>query len=199
MVEMSWIRLGVAAGLATCLIYPSLIFVPLPWLITVSFAGAVGPLLGMASVGLFRLLRLHRRSLSSELGAISNVIAGCLFSTMLLVQLAVYQRAGGREAVSDQVVAVWLGMDVAWDAYIGLGTALFAAAMWRHPRFGCGFALSGLLVAVLMLAFNLYTFPEPPASSGLFDLGPFVGLWYLAVTIQAWRSLAWAGRALAER
>ncbi len=196
MVDLRWIRLGVGAGLATCLIYPSLIFVPWPRLITVTFAAAVGPLLGMACVGLYRLLRLHRRSLTSELGVISNVLAGCLFSTMLLLQFAVRQRAAGARAVDDQLVAVWLGIDVAWDAYIGLGTAMFAVAMWGHPRFGRGFAVSGLLIAVVMLAFNIYTFPEPPAESGLIDLGPLVGLWYLAVTIQTWRSLGWARQAL---
>jgi len=197
MVEMSWIRLAIAAGLATCFIYPSLIFVPLPRLVAITFAAAVGPLLGIASVGLYRLLRLHRRSVTSELGAISNVLAGCLFSTMLLVQLAVRHRAGDLHAVTDQVLAVWLGLDVAWDAYIGLGTAMFAIAMWGHPRFGRWFASSGLLIAGLMLAFNGYTFPDPPANSGLVDLGPLVGAWYLAATIQTWRSLAWARSALA--
>ena len=197
MVEMSWIRLAIGAGMATCFIYPSLIFVPLPRLITVVFAAAVGPLLGIASVGLYHLLRLHRRTTTSELGAIANVLGGCLFSTMLLVQLAVRQRAGGLQSVTDQVLAVWLGLDVAWDAYIGLGTAMFAVAMWGHPRFGRWFGLSGLLIAGLMLAFNVFTFPEPPANSGLIDLGPLVGAWYLAVTIQTWRSLAWARNALA--
>jgi len=39
---------------------------------------------------------------------------------------------------------------------------------------------------------NLATFPTPPAEAHLVDLGPAVGLWYLAVSIQMWRSLGWA-------
>ena len=32
------------------------------------------------------------------------------------------------------MTAIWLGLDVAWDAYIGLGTLFLALAMLRHPR-----------------------------------------------------------------
>jgi hypothetical protein len=32
----------------------------------------------------------------------------------------------------------------------------------------------------------------PPANAGLVDIGPLVGLWFLAATVQAWRSLGWA-------
>lgn len=190
-VEMNWIGLAIGAGIATCIVYPALVFVPLPRLVTVTFAASVGPLLGIASVGLFRFVRLHQPSLLAELAAISNFAAGCLFTTMLLVQLAVRIRATG-QVIDDQTKAVWLGMDVAWDVYVGIGTAMFAWAMRRHPRFGLAFTCSGLLLAALLLGSNLYAFPEPPGSSGLFDLGPFVGLWYAAVTIQMWRSLSWA-------
>ena len=191
-VDIRWIRLAVAAGFATCLIYPSLLLAPLPAWVTVTFAAGIGPLLGMASIGLYRLLRLHRRSLAAELGVVCNVLAGCLFSTMLLVQLAARQRASTDPALLDQVIGVWLGLDVAWDVYIGLGTALLAVAMWSHPRFGRAFSLSGQLIAVALVVLNLSTFPEPPAESGLVDVGPLFGVWYLVVTIQAWRSLGWA-------
>lgn len=124
-----------------------------------------------------------------------NALAGALFAAMALVQMAVdYSLA--QEKISREVSAIWLGLDVAWDTYIGLGTLCFALAMLRHPRFGRVFAVSGLVIAVALLALNFYTFPTPPGEAGLVDLGPKVGLWYLAVTIQMWRSLAWArGRA----
>jgi len=195
-VELNWIRLAIGCGLATSVVYPSLIFLPLPQLLTITLAAAVGPLLGMASLGLYRFLRLHQPSVSAQLAAACNFLGGALFSTMLLVQLAVRIRAAG-QPIDRHVVAVWLGLDVAWDVYIALGTALFAWAMWSHPRLGRGFAVSGILLAVLLLAFNFYSFPEPPGESNLIDLGPFVGLWYLAVAVQMWRSLSWARQALA--
>jgi hypothetical protein len=128
---------------------------------------------------------------SSALGALLNALAGALFSAMALVQMAVGYSAGA-DKVSAQMTAIWLGLDVAWDAYIGLGTLFLALAMLSHPRFGKAFAIPGLIIAVGLLALNFYTFPAPPASAGLVDLGPAIGIWYLIVTIQMWRSLPWA-------
>ena len=54
------------------------------------------------------------------------------------------------------------------------------------------FAIPGLVLGVLVIALNLATFPTPPAEADSFDIGPLVGIWYLVVTLQSWRSLAWA-------
>ncbi|HYN10860.1 MAG TPA: hypothetical protein VES67_25990 [Vicinamibacterales bacterium] len=89
------------------------------------------------------------------------------------------------------------GSQLTWDAYVGLGTLLFPLSMLRHPRFGRVFAGSGIAIALLLLALNMYTFPEPLDRSGFFDVGPAIGMWYLAVSIQGWRSIAWARSAVA--
>lgn len=128
--------------------------------------------------------------MAGDLGALFNVLAGVLLEAMLLVQLAV--RMGGSGGARGQdIVGVWLGLDVAWDVYIGLGTACFAIAMMRHPRFGRRMGLPGLALAAAVLTFNLITFPTPPGEAGLVDVGPAIGLWYLAVTIILWRALPW--------
>lgn len=194
-IELRWVQIGIGLGIATSVVYPSLIFFSLPKLLTIILAAAIGPLLGIASLGLYHFLRLDRPSVSAQLAAFCNFFGGALFSTMLLVQLAVRLRAAG-QPIDQQIVAVWLGLDVAWDLYIALGTGLFAWAMWTHPRLGRGFAVSGIFLAVLLLSFNLYSFPEPPGEKNLIDLGPFVGLWYLAITVQMWRSLSWVKHAL---
>ena len=104
-IELPWIRLAIGLGLATSVVYPSLIFIPLPQLLTIALAAAVGPLLGIARIGLYRFLRIHQPSVSAPLAAACNFIGGALFSSMLLVQLAVGIRAGGL-AIDRQVVAV---------------------------------------------------------------------------------------------
>ena len=63
--------------------------------------------------------------------------------------------------------------------------------MYKHPRFGKLFSISGVVLFLLLLSFNMYTFPHPPAENGLIDLGPFSGIWALAVNIQAFRSVKW--------
>jgi len=189
--DLNSVRIGIAAGLFACLSYPLAVFVPLPKLASTSLAACFGPALAVASFGLRRLLDWETRRVSSTLGSMLNAAAGALFSAMALVQMAVgYSEAGNKP--SAHVIAIWLGLDVAWDVYIGLGTICFALAMLRHPRFGRVFAFSGFAIALGLLALNLYTFPTPPARAGLVDLGPGVGIWYLAVTIQMWRSLSWA-------
>lgn len=185
------VQLGIFAGFFTCLAYPLIAFVPLPKVATTTLAACFGPALAVASSGLRRLLDWERPLVSSALGTLLNALGGALFSAMALVQMAVGYSVAG-EKVAVQVHAIWLGLDVAWDAYIGLGTLCFALAMRRHPRFGRVFGFSGLAIGVGLLALNFYTFPAPPASAGLVDLGPAIGIWYLVVTIQMWRSLRWA-------
>jgi hypothetical protein len=185
--------IGAIAGLATCTTYPALVVAPLPLELAAVLGAAFGPLLGAASWGLREFHTLWRRTLAADLAAAANAIAGTLFSAMVLVQLAVDERTG--DDPSDEVEAVWLGLDVAWDAYIGLGTVLFAIAALSHPRLGKSYGITGLAIGVALLVLNLASFPTPPADAGLADVGPLVGIWYLAVTVAMFRAGRWAREA----
>ncbi len=185
------IRLGIVAGLFACLAYPLAAFVPLPKLAVTGLIACFGPALAVGCYGLRRLIDLEKPLVSSALGLLLNALAGGLFAAMGLVQLAIgYSIAGDK--VPRPFVAIWLGLDVAWSAYVSFGTICFSVAMWKHPRFGRIFAISGIAVAAGLLALHLYTFPAPPRNAGLVDLGPALGLWYFVVMIQVWRSLTWA-------
>jgi hypothetical protein len=187
---LRWVKIGIGAGLATCFVYPLVSMAPLPRVLLVVLASTLGPLLALASLGLRETLWLHRESVVGDLGALFNILAGVLLESMLLVQLAVRLRTSD-EASAEQIVGVWLGLDVAWDVYIGAGTGCFAIAMLRHPRFGRVMGIAGLVLAAAVLGFNLFTFPTPPAEAGLVDVGPAIGLWYLVGTILMWRSISW--------
>ena len=194
----AWIRAGIVAGFVTCVVYPLVTVAPLPRIPLVVLAAMLGPALAVASIGLRQALRLHEDSLASDLGALFNVIAGALLEAMLLVQLAVRLRVHG-EGLSQPTVGVWLGLDVAWDVYIGCGTACFGIAMLSHPQFGRTMGVIGLVISVTLMAFNLLTVPAPPAEAGLIDIGPAVGVWYLAATILMARSMSWLKDAARER
>jgi hypothetical protein len=71
--------------------------------------------------------------------------------------------------------------------FLSAGTVLFGLAMLVDPRFGCRFGFPGIVLGVALYALNFATFPEPPDSAGLEDLGPLVGLWYAAVWVQVLR------------
>ena len=63
--------------------------------------------------------------------------------------------------------------------------------MYKHPRFGRIFSISGLVLFSSLLILNMIAFPFPPDSMGLIDIGPLTGLWGIAVSIQGLRSLKW--------
>lgn len=116
----------------------------------------------------------------SLLGAIGNVAAAVELLAMALVQVAVKSVA---PHPGQAMIGVWLGLDVAWDLFGGVGTVLFGVALWRHPRFGPVMGLGGILTAAVLLVLNVATFPTPPAEAGLFDAGPFVALWYVILCV----------------
>jgi hypothetical protein len=61
--------------------------------------------------------------------------------------------------------------------------------MFGDARFGWILGTAGVLIAVALLILNLWTFPTTPAAKDLVDLGPLLGLWYLAATIMTIRWL----------
>lgn len=190
---MNAVRIGIVAGFVACLTYPLAAFVPLPMLATAAVAACFGPALAVACFGLKALLDVEKPTASSALGLLLNALGGALFAAMALVQIAIGHLVKDRSLFLS-LNGIWLGLDKAFDVYIGLGTIFFAVAMWRHPRFGRIFAITGLAIGAGLIFLNFYTFPSPPADAGLFDPGPAIGLWYLAVTIQMSRSVSWAKR-----
>jgi hypothetical protein len=123
-------------------------------------------------------------------GAVSNTVAAGLLVAMILVQMVI-ESSG--EVAGPALRGVTQALDVAWDLYVGCGTFAFGLAMLRAPGFGPVFGWTGMAVAAGLLALNVATFPVPPASAGLLDLGPAVALWYVAVSIQLARLLRRAG------
>jgi hypothetical protein len=189
--NVSAVRLGIAGGFIACVAYPLASFVPLPMRATAAIAACFGPALVVACFGLKALLDAGKQTSASALGFLLNALAGALFSAMALVQIAVGSLVKDRTNFLA-MNGIWLGLDKAFDIYIGLGTIFFAFAMLRHPRFGRVFAIFGLAIGAGLVVLNFFTFPAPPANAGFIDPGPAIGLWYPAVTIQMSRSLAWA-------
>ena len=158
-------------------------------------ASFFGPLIAGASVALYLLLAAERATLAGLMAAIANVAAGALVTAMVLVQLAVNDvEAGLSPAVNDAFEHFEFGLDLSWDVFLVAGTILFSSAMLADPRFGRRFAVPGIAVAGGLYVLNFATFPTPPAAEGLVDLGPLVGLWYAAVSVQALRLRRLSGR-----
>jgi hypothetical protein len=196
--QISTIRAGAIAGILACLAYTGMSIGRLPVPAVAVLVAVFGPALVIACYGLRQLLTQERPNPRASLGLLLILAAAATFTMMGMIQLA-FATAQPNSAVPLDTRVLWLGFDVAWDAFLCSGTACFALAMLRHPRFGIVFALPGLAIAAGLITLHLVTFPWPPQNRGLFDLGPAVGLWYLAVSIQTLRSLSWARSQPGER
>ena len=197
---LNWIKIGIICGLIVSFIYPSFQFIS-DLVIGVIFAVLMGLLLSLASVGLYYFIAIHKKSIKIIIALFSNIIAGTLLIQMFLVQLAI--KSSKPVLIDESSKWIWssfnhihYGLDVAWDVYIFLGTLLFAISAYQHPKLGKIFSIIGIAVALLMIATNISVFPSPPESSGLIDFGPFIGLWYLAVTIKILFSYKWVKQKL---
>ena len=144
--------------------------------VPLSFAFALGITVG--SIGLYHILGGATGSRLALIAAVVNVVAAAQLIAMIMVQQSVWATVDQPDAA---LKAVWWGLDVAWDLYLGTGTILFSISMFRKRGLGAWLAVPGLLISGPFLIFNIATFPKPPDVAGLVDLGPVGGLWYLAV------------------
>ena len=191
-----WAITSIITGIGAVITYTLLTILSGPYIALVILASAFGPLLAAASLGLYHVLADSGNPVILQLAAMFNIVGAAIFTMMVLVQLAIgYQiqslgaEAQNLPALRTSLVGVQLGLDVAWDIFISLGTLLFAISMFRDVRFGWILGIAGIVIAVALLVLNLWTFPTPPAAKNLVDLGPLVGIWYLVVTIMMIRWL----------
>jgi hypothetical protein len=53
--------------------------------------------------------------------------------------------------------------------------------MRRRSGLGPPWAISSVVLGVALIALNAATFPWPPGDRGLFDIGPFIGVFVMAL------------------
>ena len=143
------------------------------------FAFAFG--ITVSSIGLYHILGGTTGSRMALIAAVANVVGAAQLLAMIMVQAAVLATVDQPDAA---LKAVWWGLDVAWDLYVCAGTILFALCMFGRQGLGAWLAVPGLSIGSILLILNIATFPTPPETAGLVDVGPLVGLWYLVVYVR---------------
>jgi len=76
-----------------------------------------------------------------------------------------------------------IGIDVAWDMFISTYMILFLFATVKVPSLKWWGIISGVL-GLLLMVFNVVTFPNPPGESGLIDMGPFIAFFWLLLSVR---------------
>lgn len=176
--DYQWAGITALSGNAAILSYVAVLAAShaTTYAVVLAFAFAFG--ITVSSIGLYHILGGASGPRMALIAAVSNGLAASQLLAMLMVQMAVYALVPQPETA---LKAVWMGLDVAWDLYLCVGTILFAICMFGRSGLGAWLGVSGLLVSTLLLILNLATFPIPPENAGLVDFGPLVGMWYLVV------------------
>jgi len=198
----AWAKVAIVAGLIALTSYfCSVVFKPFPWTVG-RILFAFGPVSIISVVAFFKATEKYAGSIAHSLGTLFLVIAGAIVNVMAVVQDTQFTVFGAKirnapdpaaaellEEILWGVNVVQSGLDVSWDVFVSSGTVLLAFSLMRHPAVGKVWGVLGATVGAAALALNLITFPSSPASAGLIDLGPGVGMWYAVILMLLFRSL----------
>ena len=147
------------------------------------------------SYAIYRLVAWEREGAANRLSFLLSVMAYGMAAMMLTVQGTVELIIGEKmAAASSQDQDLWrmvytaldgvdLGMDLAWDLFFGSSLMVGFLPMLRHSRLGPWWAIPALVLGILLIGLNASTVPWPPATAGLFDIGPVIGLYGLVLSI----------------
>jgi hypothetical protein len=142
------------------------------------------------SYALYCYVAVERESTANRLGFVFAVAGFATVLAMIVVQLAIGAAIGEitsgldvqtTEALTRGLRMVDLGLDVAWDILIGTALVFSGVAMRRRRGLGLGWGIPSAVLGVALIVLNAATFPTPPADGGLIDIGPFIGLFVMAL------------------
>ena len=149
------------------------------------------PLLGIGySYALYSFIAAERDGTANRLAFVFAVCAFATVLAMIIVQLAIGAAIGEISRGLDGQAAtalrrglrmVDLGLDVAWDMLIGVALALSGVAMLRRSGLGPAWGAPSAVLGIALIGLNAATFPWPPADRGLFDIGPLIAMFLLAL------------------
>jgi hypothetical protein len=147
-------------------------------------------------MGLYQFLKAEKQSASLEIAYLFGIIGAAIACMLLVVQQAnfIWHAQAMEQVATEEAQAllkatfrganrVQAGMDVAFDIFITIAWFLFGVNIARSAHFNKLLGWLGCLIAAGLLTLNMITFPTAPAEAGLFDLGPFLGIWALVVYI----------------
>lgn len=192
--------LGGICGIAGTLSYVLSNLVPLNHIPFYVFVMA-WPVLSIIFIfSLYSYISLEHKTVSNQLSFIFGCLAFTLMACMISVQLAV--RWGIEEYINESpdneplfkmilksVRLVDQGIDVAWDLFIGTALIFLSLALKGHARFGIYWSIPAALLGILLIVLNVITFPWPPDTMGLFDVGPIIGIYIITLSAR----LTWIG------
>jgi hypothetical protein len=162
------------------------------------------PILGIVfGYGIYYVLAAEHDSTANRLAFVFAVAGFATLLGMIMAQLAV--AAGTSEMANglDEEIAkalrrglrlIDLGLDVAWDFLMGTAMIFWGVAMRDHRGFGPWWGIPLAVLGIAVIVLNAATFPWPPGSHGLFDIGPLAAVFFVGIGVR----LIFLGRRTAD-
>ncbi len=149
------------------------------------------------SFSIYKYIAIDKQSISNQLAFLFTVIAFVLVYIMVSIQLGL--KIGIGDAITNanshekDILAlilsstewVHLGVDLAWDMFLGVSLFFLSLAIKGHDRFGIWWTIPMALFGLSLIVVNLYTFPYTPESKGVFDIGPLIGTFMIIFASRA--------------
>ena len=149
------------------------------------------PILGIVfSYGIHSAVAAEKEGTANRLGFVFAVAAFTMLLGMIIAQLAVGAGIGemakdlddtGAKALQRGLRLIDLGLDVAWDFLIGTAMIFWGVALRGRSGFGPAWGVPMAVLGIALILLNVSTFPWPPGSHGLFDIGPWIALFFVGL------------------
>lgn len=143
------------------------------------------------------ILSRGESSTTADLALVFAVAGFTLLTAMVMAQMAarlgiadLQSRVTGEPERSELTMIlkgvrfVDFGLDVAWDFFIGTAFLLTGIGLRRVSGLGLPWGIPLSLLGVLLILLNAWTFPWPPNTRGLFDIGPFCAAYLFLLSIR---------------
>jgi ABC-type antimicrobial peptide transport system permease subunit len=193
-IQSLWVKSGLA-GIAAVFCYFLAILISWPENQVGTSTGllvvSAFPILGIVfSYGIHSALAAERESTASRLGFVFAAAGFAMLMGMIFVQLAVGAGIGEMTKGLDEETAkalrrglrlIDLGLDVAWDFLMGTAMIFWGVVMRRRSAFGPWWGIPLVVLGGAVIVLNAATFPWPPGSRGLVDIGPVIALFFVGM------------------
>lgn len=142
---------------------------------------------------IYRYVAIESQSTSNQLAFLMACIGFAILSMMISVQFAVGQGMAEHLSAYGQMDEglydfyhqslrmVDLGLDVAWDLFIGTSLIFMFFALRKNKSFGTWWASPAIILGPGLIILNVITYPWPPNKRGLLDIGPVVGVFIIVL------------------
>jgi len=160
----------------------------------------LGPLAIFGMYAIAKFLSREKKSQVVDMGKIFGIAAFSIWVCVMCIQQgsrlyfhehlmadSTPEIAGTYKMILQGVNSVQFTMDIAFDIFYCLLVILYSIKMITDKYFGKVVGIFGLISGLGLLILNLYTFPYPPAESGLIDLGPVTGIFWVVVIVMFMR------------